>query len=118
MRRLLLLLASGAAAAAAASSSAGAAPLASCATASLPLQQAGKLTVGTDNPAYPPWFDGGAPKGSSWKLNDPATGKGFESAVAYALARRLGFSPGQVQWKPLGFSQSFRPGKKDFDVYL
>src|SRR3954447_8776321 len=118
MRRLLLLLASGAAAAAAASSSAGAAPLASCATASLPLQQAGKLTIGTDNPAYPPWFDGGAPKGSSWKLNDPATGKGFESAVAYAVAAHLGVRRSDVVWRALGFNQSFRPGKKPFDLYV
>ena len=46
----------------------------------------GALIVGTDNPAYPPYFQGGAAKGSQWKLNDPATGKGFESAVAYAVA--------------------------------
>ena len=47
----------------------------------------GKLTIGTDNPAYPPWFGGGEVKGSKWKVNDPSTGKGFESAVAYAVAK-------------------------------
>jgi len=35
----------------------------------------GQLTIGTDNPAYPPWFAGGSK--SSWKINDPSTGKGF-----------------------------------------
>ena len=51
----------------------------------------GKLTIGTDNPAYPPWFGGGEVKGSKWQINDPSTGKGFESAVAYAVAKQLGF---------------------------
>jgi polar amino acid transport system substrate-binding protein len=47
--------------------------------------KSGQLTIGTDNPAYPPWFAGGT-KTSKWKINDPATGKGYESAVAYAVA--------------------------------
>ena len=42
-------------------------------------RQRGHAHVGTDNPAYPPWFGGGAKKGSTWKINDPSTGKGFES---------------------------------------
>src|SRR5213593_2966736 len=56
-----------------------------------PTVKSGQLTIGTDNPAYPPWFGGGTPKGSKWKINDPASGKGFESAVAYAVATKLGF---------------------------
>jgi polar amino acid transport system substrate-binding protein len=86
-----------------------------CAKDSLQTASSGTLTVGTDNPAYPPWFDGGAPSGSTWKLNDPATGEGFESAVAYAVAEELGFSKSEVQWKVVPFDQSFRPGAKDFD---
>ena len=59
----------------------------------------GQLTIGTDNPAYPPYFAGGETKAhSEWKFNDPYTGKGFEDAVAYAVAKRLGFSKGDVQW--------------------
>jgi polar amino acid transport system substrate-binding protein len=76
----------------------------------------GQLTIGTDNPAYPPYFQGGTPKGSDWKINDPTTGKGFESAVAYKIADRLGFSPEQVQWIVVPFGQSFAPGAKDFDL--
>ncbi len=75
----------------------------------------GTLTVGTDNPAYPPYFSGGAPKGSEWKINDPATGKGFESAVAYEVAKRLGFTPDQVTWAVVQFTQSYAPGTKPFD---
>jgi polar amino acid transport system substrate-binding protein len=118
VRRLLLLLLASALAAVAGTASADAARLASCAKADLPLVRSGALTIGTDNPAYPPWFDGGTPKGSKWKLNDPATGKGFESAVAYAIAQQLGFRRGDVEWAPLGFNQSFRPGKKSFDLYF
>ena len=62
------------------------------------LAASGTLTVGTDNPAYPPYFEGGTTNGSQWKLNDPTTGKGFESAVAYAVAGKLGFSASQVKW--------------------
>jgi len=76
---------------------------------------AGTLTVGTDNPAYPPWFGGGTKKGSSWKINDPSTGKGFESAVAYAVAQKLGFSHANVKWVYTPFNRSYAPGKKSFD---
>jgi polar amino acid transport system substrate-binding protein len=85
----------------------------SCSKASLKTVNAGKLTVGTDNPAYPPWF-GGNPK-SPWKVSDPRSGKGFESAVAYAVARALGFSPAEVQWVYTPFSKSYAPGRKAFD---
>ena len=73
------------------------------------------LTVGTDNPAYPPWYAGGTPKGSPWKINDPDTGKGFEPAVAYAVAKKLGFSHSQVKWVYIPFNRSFAPGSKSFD---
>ncbi len=76
----------------------------------------GKLTVGTDSPAYPPYFQGGTPKGSQWDINDPSTGKGFESAVAYEIAKRMGFSPDQVKWVIVPFAQSYAPGPKDFDL--
>jgi len=86
-----------------------------CATENLPLLTPGQLTVGTDNPAFPPWFEGGTPKGSPWEINDPTTGEGFESAVAYAVAERLGFSREEVVWVEVPFNQSFKPGPKDFD---
>jgi polar amino acid transport system substrate-binding protein len=76
---------------------------------------AGTLTIGTDNPAYPPWFGGGSPKGSTWKINDPSTGKGFESAVAYAVAKQMGFARSTVKWTYVPFARSYAPGKKSFD---
>jgi polar amino acid transport system substrate-binding protein len=75
----------------------------------------GSLQIGTDNPAYPPWFGGGTPKGSKWKINDPSTGKGFESAVAYAVAGQLGFPRGNVVWVYVPFAKSYAPGPKSFD---
>jgi polar amino acid transport system substrate-binding protein len=86
----------------------------SCAKSQLTLVKPGQLTIGTDNPAYPPWFAGGT-KSSFWKLNDPSTGKGFESATAYAVAKQLGFSRSQVHWTYVPFNRSFAPGKKSFD---
>ena len=70
----------------------------SCDKAQLNLVTTGKLTVGTDNPAFSPWFGGGTPEGSDWEFNDPSTGEGFESAVAYAVADQLGFAQGDVTW--------------------
>jgi polar amino acid transport system substrate-binding protein len=87
-----------------------------CAKANLDLVKAGTLTIGTDNPAFPPWFSGGTPSGSKWKINDPSTGKGYESAVAYAVAKKLGFTRPQVEWTYVPFSKSFAPGKKPFDL--
>jgi polar amino acid transport system substrate-binding protein len=84
-----------------------------CAKGSLPLVNAGQLTVGTDNPAYPPWF-GGSPK-SPWKVSNPASGQGFESAVAYAVAGKLGFVESDVKWIVVPFNTSFAPGPKKFD---
>jgi polar amino acid transport system substrate-binding protein len=87
---------------------------ASCAKSSLTLVKAGRLTIGTDNPAYPPWYAGGT-KSSFWKINDPSDGKGFESAVAYAVAKQLGFGRSEVHWTYVPFSRSYAPGKKPFD---
>ena len=86
-----------------------------CSTESLELVEDGRLTIGTDNPAFPPWFEGGTPAGSEWEINDPSTGEGFESAVAYAVAEELGFSEDEVDWVVVPFNNSFRPGDKDFD---
>ncbi|MDH2412703.1 ABC transporter substrate-binding protein [Nocardioides sp. CER19] len=76
-----------------------------CATDSLPTKTAGKLTVGTDSPAYEPWFSD----------NDPSNGKGFESAVAYAVADKLGFAKDAVSWVKVPFNNSYAPGAKAFD---
>ena len=78
---------------------------ASCAKGSLALVHAGQLTVATDAPAYPPYF----------VSNTPANGKGFESAVAYAIAKQLGFSAAQVKWTVEPFDSSYAPGQKSFD---
>ena len=87
-----------------------------CAKASLNLVKDGQLSLATDNPAFPPWW-GGAPK-KPWQVSNPASGKGYESAVAYAVAKQLGFSKGQVSWSAVPFNNSFRPGSKPFDFYM
>jgi len=99
------------------SENAAAAP-ASCAKANLSLVKEGQLSIATDNPAFPPWFAGGETKGRPWKINDPAKGKGFESAVAYAVAKRLGFTGKQVVWVYTPFNKTIAPGKKSFDFAI
>lgn len=84
-----------------------------CAKDALQLVNDGKLTIGTDNPAYPPWF-GGTPQGQ-WKISDPESGKGFESAVAFAVAKEMGFTKDEVEWTVVPFNNSFKPGPKNFD---
>jgi len=76
-----------------------------CAKSSLQLHTPGVLTVATDSPAYPPYFVN----------NKPSNGKGFESAVAYAIASKLGFSPSEVKWTVEPFDSSYAPGPKSFD---
>lgn len=93
---------------------------ASCAEASADaFQTPGTLTVGTGNPAFPPWWDGGESDGSEFEFNDPAKGQGYEGAVVAELASRLGFAfPDEVTFLGLGFNKSFAPGPKDFDFVL
>ncbi|GAA3410373.1 ABC transporter substrate-binding protein [Streptosporangium vulgare] len=76
-----------------------------CAKDSPALKTPGKLTIGTDKPAYDPWFSD----------DDPANGKGFESAVAYAIAGQLGFAKSDVTWATVKFDSAFAPGAKQFD---
>ena len=86
-----------------------------CSVDQLNLVHKGQLTIGTDNPAYPPWFGGTPAKGSKWKISDPTSGKGFESAVAFAVAKQLGFGKSDVVWTYVPFTRSYAPGKKSFD---
>ena len=68
----------------------------------------GVLTIATGNPAYFPWV-----------LNDdPKSGEGFEAAVAYEVAKRMGFEGDAVQWTSASFDQSIQPGAKNFDFNL
>jgi len=65
----------------------------------------GTLTVATDDPVYTPWFVN----------NKPFNGKGYESAVAYALAKELGVAKSHVKWVVEPFNSSYVPGPKSFD---
>lgn len=88
-----------------------------CAKDTLALKTPGKLTIGTDNPAYPPYFQ--IPDGTAtapWELGDPTNGEGFEGAFAYALAETLGFAKEDVTWVVVPFDNSFAPGEKSFDI--
>jgi len=79
-----------------------------CAKESLQTQSAGKLTIATDQPVFPPWF-----------IDDkPENGKGYEGAVAAAVAKQLGFTPDEVTWTRVPFNNVFKPTPKnwDFDI--
>lgn len=108
-RRLVVLSAASAAVlalagCAASSSGSGAAP-STCSRSALHTHTAGTLTVGTDSPAYPPWF-----------VDDkPTNGKGYESAVAYAVAEQLGYSQSQVTWVVAPFNSVIAPTPKNYD---
>jgi polar amino acid transport system substrate-binding protein len=78
---------------------------ADCKKGQLPTEKQGVLTVATDKPAYPPYFED----------DDPTNGEGFESAVAYAIGKQLGYPPAKVKWTVESFNSSFAPGPKDFD---
>ncbi|WP_430592892.1 ABC transporter substrate-binding protein [Humidisolicoccus flavus] len=74
----------------------------------LELIEDGVLTVHVDDPVWSPWFID----------NDPSNGEGFESALTYAVAEKLGFAEGDVTWGYTAFSASYSPGPKPFDFYV
>jgi polar amino acid transport system substrate-binding protein len=87
---------------------------ASCDKDSLELVTPGQLTIGTDNPAFPPWFEG-TKKFDPWDPTTPPTKKGYEAEVAYGIAHQLGFTDDEVKWIAVPFLQAFKPGDKKFD---
>jgi polar amino acid transport system substrate-binding protein len=101
------------ASAAASAASSAAAALDGCSPENLTLVNPGTLTIGTDTPAYPPYFVTDDP--AKQDAGDPASGQGFESAVAYAVADKLGFTKDQVKWTVVPFNSSYAPGDKAFD---
>jgi polar amino acid transport system substrate-binding protein len=84
-----------------------------CAKDQLELVEPGELTIGTDNPAFPPWFEDA--EGAPWDPTSEPTKRGYEAAVAYAVAEELGFSDSEVRWVVVPFENAFRPGPKNFD---
>jgi polar amino acid transport system substrate-binding protein len=78
---------------------------ADCTPGKLATVSEGVLTVATDKPAYPPYFED----------DEPANGEGFESAVAYAIGEQLGYPKAKVKWTVEPFDSSYAPGEKHFD---
>jgi polar amino acid transport system substrate-binding protein len=68
----------------------------------------GIFTFGTDQPVYPPWYMG----------DNPASGEGFEAAVAYAVAEKFGYTRDEVRWVRVPFNAALAPGPKTFDANL
>jgi polar amino acid transport system substrate-binding protein len=79
-----------------------------CTPAGMETHKEGVLTVATDKPAYPPYFEN----------DEPENGEGFESAVAYAIGKQLGYPKGKIEWTVEPFDSSYAPGPKDFDFDL
>jgi polar amino acid transport system substrate-binding protein len=72
------------------------------------LHEAGKLTVATGEPVFPPWM----------MDDDPAGGEGFENSVVYAVAEELGFAEADVAWVRTSFDEAIAPGEKDYDFNI
>ncbi|MFI5255192.1 MAG: ABC transporter substrate-binding protein [Candidatus Limnocylindrales bacterium] len=91
-----------------------------CAKENLKLLTPGTLTIGADNPSYPPYFipDATKPAGSIWDLGDPTNGQGLEGATASAVAAEMGFPMAQVTWVISIFNVATQAGPKPFDMYL
>jgi len=73
----------------------------SCDVKNPPLYEEGVLTVATDKPAYPPWFEG-----------NPEHYSGFEGEVANEVAERMDLP---IEWVVEPFNKSYAPGSKDYD---
>ena len=81
---------------------------AACTPSQMQTHTAGTLTIATDKPAYPPYFE----------EDEPANGEGFESAVGYAIGKQLGYPKAKVKWTVEPFDSSYAPGPKSFDFDL
>jgi polar amino acid transport system substrate-binding protein len=79
-----------------------------CTPSRMETHSAGTLTIATDKPAYPPYFE----------HDEPADGEGFESAVGYAIGKQLGYPEGKIKWTVEPFDSSYAPGPKNFDFDL
>jgi polar amino acid transport system substrate-binding protein len=118
---VLLAACSGSGASGSAASSAGGGAGSECTADTLETQNEGRLTIGTSNPAFPPYVmppDEGEEATDPWELGDPTKGRGFEAAVAYAVAEELGFAEDEVDWIAVPFENTFAPGEKEFDFAL
>ncbi len=80
-----------------------------CSPSTLHTVSAGNITIGVDDPVYPPWFN---------DMKNPISGKGFESAVDLAIAKELGYSPMQIKLHKITFNQAIQPGVSGFDYDL
>ena len=87
-----------------AASEAGEAAADTCET--LPLKTDGVLSVATGEAVFPPWVED----------DDATSGKGFESALVYALAEKLGVET--VEWTGVGFDEAIAAGEKDYDFNI
>jgi polar amino acid transport system substrate-binding protein len=80
-----------------------------CTPSTLKTVSSGSITIGVDQPVYPPWFN---------HNKTPIDGNGFESAVDLAIAQELGYTPAQIKVKRITFSQAIGPAARDFDYDL
>jgi polar amino acid transport system substrate-binding protein len=94
----------------------GAAEVDPCATDQLATIEDGVLTIGADNPSFPPWFQDD--KGAPWDPTGPPTDQGYEAAVTAAVVEQMGFTQDEVSWVVVPFNNSYKPGPKDFDFYV
>jgi polar amino acid transport system substrate-binding protein len=81
---------------------------AACTPAKMETHSAETLTIATDKPAYPPYFEN----------DEPENGEGFEGAVGYAIGEQLGYAKNQIKWTVEPFDSSYAPGPKNFDFDL
>jgi polar amino acid transport system substrate-binding protein len=72
-----------------------------CETSNPPVLENGVLTVATDKPAFPPWFEG-----------PPKHYSGFEGELATEIAERMNLD---IKWVVEPFNKSYAPGQKDYD---
>jgi polar amino acid transport system substrate-binding protein len=79
-----------------------------CALENLALYEAGKLTVATGEPVFPPWMID----------DDPSNAQGYESAFVYALAEEMGFAAEDVQWVRTSFDEAISPVEKPYDFNI
>ena len=77
-----------------------------CTKERLVTKQKGQLTIGVESPYVAPWYIGA----------HPSSGQGYESALAYEIAKKLGFQRTDVVWVNQSFTEAISPTEKPWDM--
>ena len=87
----------------------------SCAPGKLATVTPARLTLSTGASTQAPWVVG---SDEAARGGDPNAGQGYDAAVGFDLAERLGYARTEVTWTGTPFPEAIAAGDKRFDIHI